>query len=272
MTQAQGQGQFQPGEPARRMSAPVRLGLILGLVFVLLVVLGGVIVAATNIRVGTVDLAADAAAGSRVTVDIPDAALEFQPGGDDQVHVRATGRYLGAQPRLTATTVDGVTTVTGGCPDQWFGFCQLDVAVTLPASLPVTAQSTNGRITASGLTGPLRLATTNGAITASGTRDRIDLHTTNGAITVRDSSSREASATTTNGSVDLVFLDPPRNVEARSTNGSVTVRVPDDGAAYRVQARTTNGDVDTGSVRADPAALRSIVAETTNGKVIIEAR
>ncbi|TFB97233.1 MULTISPECIES: hypothetical protein [Cryobacterium] len=47
---------------------------------------------------------ADTGGVGRVTVDIPDAALDFQPGGDDRVHLRATGRCLGAQPRLTATT------------------------------------------------------------------------------------------------------------------------------------------------------------------------
>jgi len=267
----QAQWQLAPDEPVRRMSATVRLGLILGLVFVLIVVVGGVIVAVTNLRVGTVDLVANAPAGTSVTVSIPNAQLDFRPGNDDRVRVTATGRYLGAVPRLSADTVDGVTTITGGCPNQWFGFCQLDLSVSLPASVALAVTSTNGKITTSGLTGPLRLTTTNGAIQADGTRDRIELHTTNGAISVRDSSTGEAVATTTNGSVELVFRDPPRQVEARSTNGSVTVRVPDDGVAYRVQARTSNGDVDTGSVPSDPGAARRIVAETTNGRVAVRA-
>ncbi len=266
---AQSQSQFQPEEPVRRMSAPVRLGLFLGLVVVLLVVVGGVVVAVTNLRVGSVDLVAHETAGSSVTVRIPNAAFDFRPSADDLVHVTATGRYLGAEPRLAAETVDGVTTITGGCPNQWFGFCQLDVHVTLPAAVAVTVTSTNGRIATSGLTGPLRLTTTNGAISADGTRERLELHTTNGAIAVRNSSSNDAFATTTNGSVELAFIDPPRSVEAHSTNGAVTVRVPDDGTAYRVQARTTNGDTDTGSVPTDPAAAREIEAETTNGKVTV---
>lgn len=142
----------------------------------------------------------------------------------------------------------------------------------LPAALPLNVVGQNGRLTATGLTGALTLETTNGAIRTEGSRGDLELQTTNGGIDVRDAGSRRVTATTTNGGVELDFLDPPTSVQARSTNGAITVRLPADRVTYRVDARTTNGEIDSGSVPSDPSSRRSITAATTNGKVTVEAR
>ena len=84
---------------------------------------------------------------------------------------------------------------------------------------------------------------------------------------MRGATSADVTASTTNGSVDLGFVDPPTDVVARSTNGSVTVRVPVDGLTYFVTARTTNGTTNTDSVPSDRTSNRTITAETTNGSV-----
>ncbi|MBC7441911.1 MAG: hypothetical protein H7311_05250 [Ramlibacter sp.] len=34
---------------------------------------------------------------------------------------------------LAVTTENDVTTITGDCPSQWFGYCSLELTVTLPA-------------------------------------------------------------------------------------------------------------------------------------------
>jgi DUF4097 and DUF4098 domain-containing protein YvlB len=60
-------------------------------------------------------------------------------------------------------------------------------------------------------------------------------------------------------------------VDARSTNGDVTVAVPDSGT-YSVSAHTTNGAVDTSNIRTDPAAASRITVETTNGAVRVLPR
>ena len=240
--------------------------LIVGLSLVALVTVAGLLFAA-SFRGGTVDQGDDLAAGTSVSVEIPNAALTFRPSDDDEIHVTMRGSYLGEQPRLESGTSGGVTTISGGCPRQWFSFCSLDVTVELPESLPLTVQGENGAITATGLTGRLSLGTTNGRIETDGTEGDIDLRTTNGAIRVRGATSADVTATTTNGSVDLAFTDPPTDVVARSTNGSVTVRVPVAGPTYFVTARTTNGTTNTDSVPSDRTSTRTITAETTNGSV-----
>ncbi|TFC00343.1 hypothetical protein E3O55_14660 [Cryobacterium sp. MDB1-18-2] len=258
-----------PPQPDRRRGG--RAGLIVAVVVLGVVILAGaalLILLLTGGAVGTpVHLAADAEAGSSVAVRVPNSAIRFEPSPDSQVHVRADGSSLGATPTLAITTANGVTEVTGGCPSQWLGFCSLNMTVALPAALSLTADGVNGQIEASALTGALRLTTTNGAVETTGTLGRVEVHTTNGAIRVRDAGSRRVVATTTNGAVEVDFRDAPEAVEARSTNGSITVRMPAAGLSYLVDARTTNGNVDTGSVPSDPSARRTIIAQTTNGDV-----
>jgi len=255
----------------RPSSAP-KVMLIVGLSLIALVVLVGVILAAVFVRGGPVNTTEDLPAGTSVSVDVPSAAFTFRPSTDGLVHLSAHGTYLGRKPTLSAETSGGVTTITGGCSDQWFSFCSLDVTVTLPESLALTVQGTNGGITASGLTGPLRLDTTNGAIETTGSQGVVDLHTTNGAIRVVDAASGQVTATTTNGSVDASFVAAPTTVVATSTNGSITIRVPVDGVSYFVSARTTNGNTDTASVPNDRTSTRTITAATTNGNVRVEPR
>jgi len=222
-------------------------------------------------RSGPVDLGADLAPGTSLSVQVPNAALTLEPSTDGQVHVRMTGSYFGNEPTLTARTSGGVTEVRGGCRPQLFSRCALSVTVQLPTALPSTVDGENGRITVSGLTGRLDLHTTNGTIDVLGSVGRVDLGTTNGDIRVAESASAAVAATTTNGSVTLQFVNPPDSVDAGSTNGSITVRVPVDGVTYRVTAQTTNGSVERDSVPSDSTSRRSITALTTNGGITVQA-
>ncbi|WP_206750818.1 DUF4097 family beta strand repeat-containing protein [Cryobacterium cryoconiti] len=258
------------------LSPGARTALIVALV------LGGVVTVVGLILIGSVLRGASLGgsytdrasvdAGSQVLATVPNASVTLSPSTDGQVYVDARGTYLGKAPKLRVSTSGDVTTISGGCPTQWFGFCSVDLAIRLPADVPVTVLAQNGRLSTTGLTGSLDLATTNGRIQTDGSRGDLDLRTTNGGIDVRGSSSGRVSAATTNGSVELDFIDPPSDVDARSTNGRVVVRVPDDGEPYRVDARTTNGGVDSASVPTDPSARRSITAVTTNGTVAVETR
>ncbi|HSP52745.1 MAG TPA: DUF4097 family beta strand repeat-containing protein [Cryobacterium sp.] len=269
-----------PPPPATRMSRGSRIALIVTLsvvaVAVVVAVVVGVVLIGTILRGGAMGGSyadtASAAAGNRVLATVPNASVDLRPSPDDRVHVDARGTYFGTVPTLQVTTAGGVTSISGGCPSQWFGFCSVELTVRLPASLPLNVLAQNGGLSVTGLTGALDLVTTNGAIATVGTRGDLALETTNGAIDVRDAGSRRVTATTTNGRVELGFLDPPTSVQARSTNGAVTVSLPTDGVTYRVDARTTNGEIDSGSVPSDPSSRRSITAATTNGRVTVEAR
>ena len=246
---------------------------VIGLVIVVLIVVAGVLLSSLVHGNEQVDITVAAAAGERVSVAASNAEFTLRPSADGQVHLLAHGTYLGTKPTITATTSGGVTTIVGTCGNQGlFTRCSLDLTVTLPATLPLRVTGKNGSIAASGLTGPLTFETTNGAIKTSGSEGRLDLRSTNGAIRVLDARSGEATATTTNGTVELSFDAAPTRVEATSTNGAVTVRVPVDTATYFVSAHTTNGSINDSEVPSDRGSNRTITARTTNGNVTIVPR
>lgn len=265
--------QYPPAAPPRRMSRGARIALAIGIplvVILLLIWLGFAIVNAT--RSNPINESVDAAAGSSVVVDVPNAAIILSPSDDDEVHVTLRGEYAGAAPTLEVTNDDGETVITGGCPRGWFVFnrCSVRIEVALPAELDVTTDGQNGTVTATDLDGDLDLSTTNGAILVDAASGALELGTTNGRIELTDGTSTEVDAETTNGPVRLAFVEPPEDVSARSTNGEILVRVPDDDESYRVDANTTNGRVETTNIPTDPDSDRSISANTTNGRVTVE--
>ncbi|MGO4690672.1 DUF4097 family beta strand repeat-containing protein [Glaciibacter sp. 2TAF33] len=247
--------------------------LFVGLPILAIVILVAVVLVTLGLfRGDRVSLNAATDAGSSVSVQVPNADLRFRPSTDDQVHVTMTGRYSGAKPTISARTTGGEAHVSGGCPNGWnfLSRCEVSVVVSLPADLDLTAEGMNGRIRADNLIGALDLGTKNGGIQAARTTGRLDLHTTNGAIDVRGAESRDVRAETTNGAIEITFADAPDTVTARSTNGAITIRVPDDGEDYFVQADTTNGNINTDAVPSDRRADREITAQTTNGAVTVE--
>jgi Putative adhesin len=247
--------------------------LFVGVPLVVIALVAGAIVAGLSvINRATATGAAQAAAGASVAVNVPNAALEFTPSTDDQVHVTMTGSYAGAKPALELTTVNGETRVTGGCPSGWFIFarCGVTLHIALPSDLPVTVRGDNGSITTDGLTGNLDFTTENGRIETTGTVGQIALRSTNGAIRVHGSSSTNVLADTTNGGVFLELTASPTNAKASSTNGAIHIVVPNNGTAYAITTDTTNGSINSDAVASDPSSRRAISARTTNGSVTIE--
>lgn len=211
------------------------------------------------------------AARSDVVVDVSNASLEFAPSSDNEVHVRMNGFSWGPEPELTAGVSGDSTVIEGGCRGGWFSFCRLELTVELPPDLPLDVTGTNGAIDVEELTGPLTLATSNGAISVSDSDGPLQAQTTNGAVEVDDTTSTRVEAITTNGRIELNFDSAPITVDARSTNGAITITVPVDGYEYQVEADTVNGSVTTRDVPSDNDSNRSIVARTTNGSVTVDA-
>jgi DUF4097 and DUF4098 domain-containing protein YvlB len=209
------------------------------------------------------------ASSPTIAVTAPNAGIRVRPSTDDKVHVKATGWYSGPKPTLTVDTNGDTTTIQGRCSGAWFSRCSLEITISAPATVDLTVASTNGAIGVSDLTGSVRVETTNGRIDTRNLIGTLDLRTTNGAIRVAGCESDDVVAQTTNGAVDLHFTQAPSTVEARSTNGSITVRVPDD-VTYFVEAHTVNGRVDTNDIGSDRKAERTITAETINGGVTVK--
>lgn len=258
-----------PGQASQRSGSLSPLAKVLLFVGVpLLVILIGIGVALT-FWVTPVSLNYTAVGSPAVEVTVPNARFRVLPSTDDNVHVEVTGWRSGPEPELTVATTGDTTTIQGGCASIWFARCSIDITVSAPRSADLTLTSTNGAITISDLTGSATIETTNGRIDTRNLTGTLDLRTTNGAIRATGCDSDDVIARTTNGAVDLDFTQAPGSVEAKSTNGSISVRVPDD-VTYSVEARTVNGRVDTNDVGSDPKAERKITAETVNGSITVK--
>jgi hypothetical protein len=252
------------------LSTGTKILLFVGLpLLALALLIGGVAYFFSSFRSTPVALSDSAAAGSSVLVEVPNARLDFRPGGSGEVRAEAVGSHSGPPPTLTVSEDGGETVIRGGCVQRWLTLCSLRITVTLPAGADLRVVGRNGKVTAEGLRGDVDVTTTNGALELTDLSGRLSLRTTNGAIDVEHASSTEVVAGTTNGGVEIDLVDAPRSVDVTSTNGGITVRVPAD-QTYYVDARTTNGPVRTDGVRTDRQASREIVARTTNGGITVE--
>lgn len=245
-----------------------------GIVIVAIVLIAvAIAVAVTLFRSTPVQQTADVTAPENVIVDVSNAEMRFAPSPDADLHVTLRGAYTGPRPELMTTTANGETRVTGGCPSgSIFTRCDVNLEVAIPASLPLTVNGSNGRITARELTGTVDISTTNGVLETTAMSGPVSLTTTNGVILVRDSRSPELTAQTTNGGIQVDFSQPPMTMTAATTNGAVEVKVPNDATTYRVSAQTTNGAVDTDAVPSDPSSARTLNLSTTNGPVTLHRR
>lgn len=93
----------------------------------------------------------------------------------------------------------------------------------------------------------LELESTNGSVAVSDVRGEVDARTTNGSIRLEDVEGA-IRARSTNGAIQASFArnaaGPTRDMELRTTNGSVTLALPE-GLGARLDARTTNGGITT---------------------------
>lgn len=104
---------------------------------------------------------------------------------------------------------------------------QVSYKLTLPRGVVLEAVTVNGGISAYETQGTMRLRSTNGSIKVSDAAGSVDAHTTNGAI-----------------KVELNQLASGEDMAFGTTNGSITVYLPRNVAAY-VKARTVNGSIQT---------------------------
>lgn len=157
---------------------------------------------------------------------------------------------------------------------------RVDLTIDVPNGVTVDQlETSNGTVTAEGVTGDVSATTSNGAVTMTDVRGYVDCDTSNGNVRVRGATGID-SARTSNGTIDVELLAMRGDVTCRSSNGGVTVRVgPDVSAGFRLS--TTNGRVrienldHTSSTsrrgrldgRLRGASDPTLTAETTNGDV-----
>src|SRR6058998_665617 len=139
--------------------------------------------------------------------------------------------------------------------------------VTVPRSMNVSVDNTNGGIDISDVRGSHQISNTNGHISLTRCAGDVEAETTNGAIRV-----------------ELAEVNPGKAIRLETTNGRITVSLPKSLAA-RVDASTTNGSIKTdlpvSTTEVRRNSLRGTIngggsaelrLRTTNGGISIEAR
>ncbi len=196
--------------------------------------------------------------------------------GSDTERVTVTARISdGLRSTSERQTVEGDRLVLrAGCPAFLSNFCNVDYTVELPSRMAVRARLDNDGARATGVHGGLDIRSDNGRVEVRGGGDAggvVVLRSSNGNVVATDLRAGEVDAHSDNGRVELTFLDPPGAVEATSSNGDVTVEVPDDGTVYAVDAGSANGS-SAAAVRTDPDSTRRIRVASDNGDVLIAYR
>jgi len=140
---------------------------------------------------------------------------------------------------------------------------KVEYDITVPRSMSLDVDTTNGAIEVNGVSGMLKVETTNGHIRLDRCAGNVNASTTNGRVTA-----------------ELLSVDRTRSNRLTTTNGKIVLTVPSSLAA-EIDASTTNGSIDSeiavtthsvgrhslrGTINGGGAELR---LRTTNGSIEI---
>jgi DUF4097 and DUF4098 domain-containing protein YvlB len=147
---------------------------------------------------------------------------------------------------------------------NWMGSdSKVEYDVTVPRSMSLELETTNGPIEVTGVSGTLKAETTNGHIQLERCAGNVDASTTNGGVRA-----------------ELLTVDRSRTNRLETTNGKIVLTVPPSLAA-EIDASTTNGSINSelpvtthsighhslrGTINGGGASLR---LRTTNGSIEI---
>ncbi len=166
------------------------------------------------------------------------------------------------------TLVDGRLELRASCPNFGSMWCEVRYTIEVPADIEVRADTDNGRLRVSGVTGAVDLDADNGAVEVADLGGNLTVNGDNTSITASRLTSESVVAATDNGSITIELLEPPTSVEARSSNGSIDVVLPDTEETYALDISTDNGDISR-DIRTAPDSPRHILIETDNGDAVV---
>ena len=164
--------------------------------------------------------------------------------------------------------VDDRLAIRATCPLFASMWCSVDYDIEVPAGIDLDINADDGSVEVVDMRGALTIDNDNGSIDIQGAVGPLRATTDNGSIDATGVRSETVSADSDNGSVEIVMVSPPRELEATTDNGRVDVVLPDTPDAYAVDAATDNGRV-RNDVRTDPAGSRTITLSSDNGNVTL---
>ncbi|MET7277676.1 DUF4097 family beta strand repeat-containing protein [Kribbella sp. NPDC005582] len=219
--------------------------LLIGVVpLVLLVVAGAAVTVATIRGKLPFNYSSTFAAGPqgvRIFSDLPTSVIG---GSGDRVRVMVDGTYAAQQPKVEVQTVDGVLDVRTTCPEAR---CAVDLTVEVPANAVVQAKAEGTSLSLSGLAANVQVDASQGSVSMNRMR------------------SQQVSVDARSGSLSMQFEDPPAQVTATASDGSISVRVPGT-TTYSIDAVAARGSTEIRPIN-DPDSTHRLFLRTSYGSI-----
>lgn len=199
-----------------------------------------------------------------LTIEAPDAGMEITPGDAGQVSVDRTlvTGFRGAHP---SWQMDGShLTLRSGCPTILVANCVVKYTLRIPANTALTIRNVDGSVKVHDIHGALDVASSDGSVYVEGATGDVRVRSSDGSVRAERLTSRHVSVSSSDGSVQLAFAQPPDQLDARSADGSIRVLLPRDPAGYAVSRSTADGWAG-GDVASTPGASRTVTVRTSDG-------
>ena len=207
-----------------------------------------------------------------LTVDTDDADVALTAASGDATRVDQKVQWSFRRPTVSVAHNGNQLIIRSHCPFQMVWSCSVHLTVELPPATAVDVHTGSGNIAVAGLTAGATLSTSDGNIKATHIVGDLTMRSSNGNVTATETRSEHIDASSSDGSVRVDLASSATEVRATTSNGNVTVLVPDQpGVAYQVSSHAGNGS-QTVSVSTDPSSPRHITARSDDGDVRVEYR
>ncbi len=199
----------------------------------------------------------------------------IKPTKTGPARLTGTARYSLVRSKVTEQTTSSGIDVRYNCPMP-FGDCELDATATVPAGLPVTANTDGGNAEITGTTGAVTLSSGggDGGVGAAFGHERENLAFSRGQVTQRVAAAGQelgddlgvegAAALALNTSGGNIQVTDLRSATVTATTGGGDIHA--DGVISSEISTTTSG----GNIEATGIAAPTVTATTGGGNIEIE--
>ena len=132
--------------------------------------------------------------------------------------LRATGN--------SSRVVDDRLEIRATCPLFGSMWCSVDYQIEVPAGIDLDINADDGRVEVVDVRGALTIDDDNGSIDIRGADGPLRATTDNGSVHATGVRSATVSVDSDNGSVEIVMVTPPQQLEATTDNGQRRRRAP----------------------------------------------
>lgn len=230
----------------------------------------------------------------RVEANTKNGNIESRVSNDNSIHVTlekwatgvdssdATDNLRDIRVFYIEDTDAGVLTIDVDYPSRIGTRYGCDIIISLPASIDLNLEASNGDIEITDSQSNMMCHTSNGSITVRNTEGNATLRTSNGKIFVRNHHGG-IDAKTSNGEIAADVVLPKRgDCTLKTSNGSIVLSVPNSASAT-LQASTSNGKVEINNLDVTVINMKKtefkgimgdgdgrIDLETSNGGIVVK--